>query len=130
MSNQTIDGVPRKWLEEYEVLADLTSGDAQKLRGLLDAPAPIGQAKPVQEDLKRAWQAGYDTGYYAKSPAHERPAAQPQGEPVACMPVERCYDVRAKMIIAFNHARQNGGDLDDAFDAAYKSALRFSPYPA
>ena len=51
-------------------------------------------------------------------------------EQMACMPVERCYDVRAKMIIAFNHARQNGGDLDDALDAAYKSALRFSPHPA
>ncbi|MBE8590726.1 hypothetical protein IQK56_07165 [Pseudomonas sp. MAFF 301449] len=57
------------------------------------------------------------------------PAALPQGEQVACMPVERCYDVRAKMIIAFNEARKAGGDLDDALDAAYKSALRFSPNP-
>ena len=45
------------------------------------------------------------------------------------MPVERCYDIRAKMIIAFNEARKNGGDLDDALDAAYKSALRYSPNP-
>ncbi|WP_393922914.1 hypothetical protein [Pseudomonas fluorescens] len=50
-------------------------------------------------------------------------------EQMACMPVERCYDVRAKMIIAFNEARKTGGDLDDALDAAYKSALRFSPNP-
>lgn len=57
------------------------------------------------------------------------PAAQPQGEPVAHMPVERCYDVRAKMIIAFNEAKKAGGDLDDALDAAYKSALRYSPNP-
>ena len=57
------------------------------------------------------------------------PAAQHQGEPVACMPVERCYDVRAKMIIAFNEAKKAGGDLDDALDAAYKSALRYSPNP-
>lgn len=54
---------------------------------------------------------------------------QPQGEQLAHMPVERCYDVRAKMIIAFNEARKNGGDLDDALDAAYKSALRYSPNP-
>jgi len=57
-----------------------------------------------------------------------KPAEQ-QGEPVACMPVERCYDVRAKMIIAFNEAKKAGGDLDDALDAAYKSALRYSPNP-
>ena len=57
------------------------------------------------------------------------PAAKRQGEPVACMPVDRCYDVRAKMIIAFNEAKKAGGDLDDALDAAYKSALRYSPNP-
>ena len=54
---------------------------------------------------------------------------KPQGEQMACMPVERCYDVRAKMIIAFNEAKKTGGDLDDALDAAYKSALRYSPHP-
>lgn len=58
-----------------------------------------------------------------------KPAVQHQGEPVACMPIERCYDVRAKMIIAFNEAKKAGGDLDDALDAAYKSALRYSPNP-
>ena len=52
-----------------------------------------------------------------------------EGEQLACMPVERCYDVRAKMIIAFNEAKKEGGDLDDALDAAYKSALRYSPNP-
>lgn len=46
---------------------------------------------------------------------------------MASMPVERCYGVRAKMIIAFNEAKKAGGDLDDALDAAYKSALRYSP---
>lgn len=50
-------------------------------------------------------------------------------EQMACIPVERCYDVRVKMIIAFNEAKKAGGDLDDALDAAYKSALRFSPNP-
>ncbi|KTB66977.1 MULTISPECIES: hypothetical protein [Pseudomonas] len=52
-----------------------------------------------------------------------------QAEQMACMPVERCYDVRAKMIIAFNDAKKAGGDLDDALDAAYKAALRFTPHP-
>ena len=46
---------------------------------------------------------------------------------MACMPVERCYDVRVKMIIAFNEAKKTGGDLDDGLDAAYKAALRYSP---
>lgn len=58
-----------------------------------------------------------------------QPAAQHQGEQVAYVPVDRCYDVRAKMIIAFNEAKKAGGDLDDALDAAYKSALRYSPNP-
>jgi hypothetical protein len=53
----------------------------------------------------------------------------PHDVQVACMPVERCYDVRAKMIIAFNEARKAGRDLDNALDAAYKSALRYSPSP-
>ncbi|MDN6861893.1 MULTISPECIES: hypothetical protein [Pseudomonas] len=52
-----------------------------------------------------------------------------EGEQLACMPVERCYDVRAKMIIAFNETKKAGGDLDDALDATYKSALRYSPNP-
>ncbi len=54
---------------------------------------------------------------------------KPQGVQVAWMPVDRCYDVRAKMIIAFNGAKKAGGDLDDALDAAYRSALRYSPNP-
>ncbi|MBI6749765.1 Lar family restriction alleviation protein [Pseudomonas syringae] len=58
--------------------------------------------------------------------------AQPadhKGGQMARMPVELCYDVRAKMIIAFNEAKKTGGDLDDQLDAAYKSALRFSTSP-
>lgn len=57
------------------------------------------------------------------------PVVERQDTQVATMPVERCYDVRAKMIIAFNEAKKIGGDLDDALDAAYKSALRYSPNP-
>lgn len=85
-TNQTIDGVPRELLER---IADpyrreprsihLHNADIAELRALLDAPADPASA------LNRAWQAGYDTGYYAKNPAHERPAAQHQGEPVAIL---------------------------------------------
>lgn len=55
---------------------------------------------------------------------------EPEREQVALMPVERSYDVRAKQIIAFNECRKAGGDLDDALDAAYKAALRYTPAPA
>ncbi|VVM52299.1 hypothetical protein PS663_00852 [Pseudomonas fluorescens] len=146
-TNQTIDGVPRAWLEEYEALADLSSGTAQMLRALLDAPA-----EPKPTGLSQGWNLtrkhdGFVVGHQSVAyppgrKAIERaerdgyvwvpflvPAAQPQGVQMACMPVERCYDVRAKMIIAFNEAKTAGGDLDDALDAAYKSALRYSPNP-
>lgn len=80
-TNQTIDGVlVRRLLLEKLVEpgceSSVTDAEWDELRALLDAPADPASA------LNRAWQAGYDTGYYAKNPAHERPAAQPQGEPV------------------------------------------------
>jgi len=54
---------------------------------------------------------------------------QGHGEQVALVPVERSYDVRAQMILAFNTSRQAGEDLDDALGAAYKAALRYTPHP-
>ncbi|WP_308582600.1 hypothetical protein [uncultured Pseudomonas sp.] len=95
----------------------------------------VGHVAQLQDSAKRNVKPWEDTFPPTLLPAHiERvntanSAAQPKGEQLACMPVERCYDVRAKMIIAFNEARKTGGDLDDALDAAYKSALRFSPPP-
>ena len=60
----------------------------------------------------------------------DAPAVERQDEvQMASMPVHRCYDVRSKMIIAFNEAKKAGGDLDEALEAAYQSALRFSPAP-
>ncbi|CRM05353.1 hypothetical protein [Pseudomonas sp. 28 E 9] len=86
-TNQTIDGVlaPLELLAAFATyVADspnaIMRARAKELRTLLDAPTDPTSA------LNRAWQAGYDTGYYAKNPAHERPAAQPQGEPVARHP--------------------------------------------
>lgn len=92
---------------------------ARAASGLINVLDDEAGARTETEALKRAledWSMG-------------KPAAQHQGEPVACMPVDRCYDVRAKMIIAFNETKKAGGDLDDALDAAYKSALRYSPNP-
>lgn len=68
-----------------------------------------------------------DKRYLAAVAEIERLKGGQGGVQMAAVPVERCYDVRAKMIIAFNEARKNGGDLDDGLDAAYKSALRYSP---
>ena len=99
-TNQTIDGVPRAWLEEYESLADLTSGDAQRLRALLDAP----ESKPT--GLSQGWNLtrkhdGFVIGHQSVAyPPDEKaieraerdgyvwvpflvPAAHAQGEPVA-----------------------------------------------
>lgn len=52
-----------------------------------------------------------------------------ESEQVALMPVERSYDIRVKQIIAFNECRRAGGNLDDALEAAYKVALRYTPSP-
>lgn len=125
MSNQTIDGVPRELLPCPLCASDKISlawdvYDTDRGRRTQSQITCLG-CRLLTKTFKS----------HAEARAYwNNRAAQPQGEPVVCMPVERCYDVRAKMIIAFNHARQNGGDLDDALDAAYKSALRFSPYPA
>ena len=77
-------------------------------------------------EVVQAW--AYDRVTAERDALQQRLTAS-EGEQLACMPVERCYDVRAKMIIAFNEAKKEGGDLHDALDAAYKSALRYSPNP-
>lgn len=130
-TNQTIDGVPRELLENFASYAEgSASGQVQmwvtKLRALLDAPGiEVRDKCGVQmvdcHECSHQWDHFFECG--------NKPAAQPQGEQVAHMPVERCHDVRAKMIIAFNEAKKAGGDLDDALDSAYKSALRYSPNP-
>ncbi|MBK3470500.1 hypothetical protein JJD61_07365 [Pseudomonas carnis] len=76
-TNQTIDGVPRAWLEEYESLADLTSGDAQRLRALLDAPAKLPVIDAHNERLIAS----------LRNRVTELEAAPPQGEPVAYLDI-------------------------------------------
>jgi hypothetical protein len=58
-----------------------------------------------------------------------KPTAKHQGEQCALIPIERSYDVRARMLIAFNTRKQEGGDNDDALEAAHKALLSFSPPP-
>ncbi|OKO47351.1 hypothetical protein [Pseudomonas sp. BTN1] len=138
-TNQKIDGVPRELLEASWA-ALMQKGQVIKalhLRDLLDAPAPVPTPAAwmrFDQDQKAVFTRGKRTNdsepLYPHPTAYRVPAAQPQGEQVACMPVERCYDVRVKMIIAFNEVKKAGGDLDEALDAAYKSALRYSPNPA
>ena len=82
-TNQTIDGVPRAWLEEYESLADLTSGDAQMLRGLLDAPEPLWNphaANLAALLIKLAQQGIKVSGGKGDEPWEVEQAAQPQAE--------------------------------------------------
>lgn len=124
-TNQTIDGVPRELLERAISATIVARGPGspteRDLRALLDAPTtwectPCKVEQPTNRPCDVCERA-------------TTPAAPPQGKPVACMPVERCYDVRAKMIIAFNETKKSGGDLDGALGAAYESALRYSPNP-
>lgn len=124
MTNKPMLSVEREVIEK--ALRDAltirfdTDSHVTKLRALLDAQHVVCSNGILCQNSKCAECGG--NGTY-------KPAAMPQGEPVACMPVDRCYDARAKMIIAFNEAKKAGGDLDDALDAAYKSALRYSPNP-
>jgi len=66
--------VQRKNVELAELQATIARLTAENERlGLVE-----------KESLQRSWQAGYDTGFYAKNPAHERERLKGgQGEPVA-----------------------------------------------
>lgn len=74
-------------------------------------------------------EGGYSDFMSCTSKLYKAALTNEGAEQMARMPVDRSYDVRAKMIIAFNERKKTGGDLDDCLDAAYKSALRFTPSP-
>ena len=135
MTNKPMLSVEREVIEK--ALRDAltirfdTDSHVTKLRSLLDQPAypnRLCHADYTAHPYICGCLKG-DEEAQRKFDEHQAKAAQRQCEPVACMPVDRCYDVRSKMIIAFNEAKKAGGDLDDALDAAYKSALRYSPNP-
>ena len=79
------------WLAHAGVYGAQLEQQAERIKWLQTNNEQLDKAlankvfAPPKEDeaIGIAWQAGYDTGYYAKNPAHERPAAQPQGETVA-----------------------------------------------
>lgn len=113
-NNPTIDGVSLRISTAlaYRLVQKYTATDPEAARAArLDSLA-------AHDDLRALLDA----------PVVERQLVEDVVQ-MASMPVERCYDVRAKMIIAFNEAKKAGGDLDDQLDAAYKAALRYSPAP-
>lgn len=157
MSNQTIDGVPRELLDRisaslndtgqfllaeelHAALAEsapIIGGEVARLNGMLDAASELLRTKQrvnreLRTELERIKAINDNNFKLVLDRLFEPVAPVVEGQDdqqMTCMPVERCCDVRAKMIIAFNEAKKMGGDLDDALDAAYKSALRYSPNP-
>jgi len=153
--NQTIDSVPRELLERIssrlndtgqfllseELHAALTEsapiigGEVARLNGMLDAASELLRTKQrVNRELRSELERIKAINGNNFKPVLDRlfepvaPVVEGQDDQqMACMPVERCNDVRTKMIIAFNEEKKAGGDLDDALNAAYKSALRYSP---
>lgn len=160
MSNQTIDGVlvSRELLDRisaslndtgqfllaeelHAALAEsapIIGGEVARLNGMLDAASKLLRTKQrvnreLRTELERIKAINDNNFKLVLDRLFEPVAPVVEGQDdqqMACMPVERCYDVRAKMIIAFNEAKKAGGDLDDWLDAAYKSALRYSPNPS
>lgn len=123
--------------EVHAVIAEPAANygnEVERLNGMLDASSELLRTKQranreLRTELERIKIINDNNFKLVLDRLFDVPAAKFNGEQMACMPVERCYDVRAKMIIAFNEARKTGGDLDDGLDAAYKAALRYSPNP-
>lgn len=156
-TNKTIDGVPHELLERiserlnetgqfllaeelHATLAEsapIIGGEVDRLNGMLDAASELLRTKErvnreLRSELERIKAINDNNFKLVLDRLFEPGAPVVEGQDdqrMACMPVERCYEVRAKMIIAFNEAKKNGGDLEDALDAAYKSALRYPPNP-
>ena len=87
-TNQTIDGMPREWLENYAGLLDEhhMAADANKVRALLDSPAvEVRDRCGVQmvncPECTHQWDHFFECGNKA--------AAQPQGEPVAFIQIPK-----------------------------------------
>lgn len=66
---------------------------------------PMAQAD--WESFQKGWNA-------ARSPARER---------MVTIPLVRSYDVRVAMLLAFNTRKHEGGDQDDALEAAFQALL-------
>lgn len=96
-TNQTIDGVPRGLLEQF--LAGGRQCDREALRALLDAPAPESDTEQWFADTpdgdsalvtrvaalcRHPSMSFHQVALLEGAISESKPAAQPQGEPVAC----------------------------------------------
>jgi len=124
-----IDGDYVRYCDHVSELAELQATVARQAALLREVTESVTGRNGTFARIPADWFDRRDAGISASvaAPEIERLKGGQGDVQMAAVPVERCYDVRAKMIIAVNEARKNGGDLDDGLDAAYKSALRYSP---
>lgn len=114
-NNQTIDGVPRKLLENC---ANYTEGSAsyevllwhKELRALLDSDECCHEFVPFQANC-------------TKCGIQYKPAPQPQGEPAAVECTEEMYKAFVKVM----HDNNNGSEsYKDVVKNAIKAAIKAS----
>lgn len=83
----------------------------------------------VREDAPDYPMAAMLLGVYERGHTNGRLGEHSNGREVR-VPLERSYDARVKMLLAFNTSRQAGFDVDEALEAAWQALLRFSNLPA
>ena len=83
----------------------------------------------VREDAPAYPMAAMLLGVYERGHTNGRLGEHSNGREVR-VPLERSYDARVKMLLAFNTSRQAGFDVDEALEAAWQALLRFSNLPA
>ena len=83
----------------------------------------------VREDAPVFPMAAMVLGIYERGRTNGRLIDHSNGREVR-VPLERSYDARVKMLLAFNTSRQAGFDVDEALEAAWQALLRFSNLPA
>lgn len=83
----------------------------------------------VREDAPAYPMAAMLLGVYERGHTNGRLGEHSNGREVR-VPLERSYDTRVKMLLAFNTSRQAGFDVDEALEAAWQALLRFSNLPA
>lgn len=79
----------------------------------------------VREDAPAYPMAAMLLGVYERGHTNGRLGEHSNGREVR-VPLERSYDTRVKMLLAFNTSRQAGFDVDEALEAAWQALLRFS----
>lgn len=116
-TNQTIDGVPRELLEklvEPGMESGITDAEWDELRALLDAPAKL--------DLIECDACPTSGGCVSVCMKAPKPAAQPQGEPVA-------YQRKSKIAGSEWHYI-NGCDVAEAVSMGFEVRPLYAEQPA